>query len=75
MALFPVDNPDAEGKLRDLMGPGAADQMLRQTLHFAWMSLPKEKRSVEELERVVRRLLDRAIEDLREDQDLFGLQH
>jgi hypothetical protein len=35
------------------------------------MSLPKERRTVEELEKQVRRLVDRALRDFREDRDAF----
>jgi hypothetical protein len=72
MAYFAFNDPDNQDKLREFMGPGMADHMIRQTLRLVWMTLPAEKKTVEELERVVRRLLDRALEDLREDQDLFG---
>jgi hypothetical protein len=35
------------------------------------MSLPKEKRNVDELERQIRRIFDRALRDAREDFDSF----
>jgi hypothetical protein len=35
------------------------------------MVLPKEKRNVDEIERQVRRIVDRALRDLREDFDSF----
>jgi hypothetical protein len=37
------------------------------------MSLPDEKRSVEEVEKQVRRVVDRALRDLREDAESFDL--
>jgi hypothetical protein len=66
---------DAEGmeRMKEWMGPGVVDQTLRQTIHFAWLSLPPEKRNVEEVEKVMRHLLERALKDLREDKDLFGI--
>ena len=44
---------------------------MRQAIHFCWMSLPKDKRNVDELERQIRRLVDRALKDVREDFDEF----
>jgi len=37
---------DAEGmeRTREWMGPGVADETLRQSIHFACVSLPPEKR-------------------------------
>lgn len=63
---------DPAEKMADLFGPGQVDQMIRQGVHFCWMALPKERRTVEELERQVRRVVDRALRDFREDQAAFG---
>jgi hypothetical protein len=38
------------------------------------MSIPKSRRTPDELERQIRRLLDRALEDFREDQAAFAEQ-
>ena len=37
------------------------------------MALPEDKRSVDELEKQIRRIVDRAIRDLRDDREAFGL--
>lgn len=36
------------------------------------MSLPKDRRKPDELERQLRRMLDRALKDFREDREAFG---
>ena len=59
--------------MRDWMGPGQVDQALRHAIQFCWMALPKEKRTIEEVERQIRRLVDRAIENLREDASAFDI--
>jgi hypothetical protein len=41
--------------------------MLRQAVQLCWMALPKERRNADELERQMRRLIDRALKDFRED--------
>ena len=71
MAVFDPNDDDAIDKMRDMFGPAQIDQQVRQAIHFCWMSLPKEKRNVDELERQIRRLVDRALKDVREDFDEF----
>jgi hypothetical protein len=53
-------------------GPHQIDQSIRQAVQFCWMCLPKERRTPEELEKQVRRLVDRALKDFREDREAFG---
>ena len=71
MAVFDPNDDDAMDKMRDMFGPAQIDQQVRQAIHFCWMSLPKEKRNVDELERQIRRLVDRALKDVRDDFDEF----
>ena len=62
---------DAAEKTADFFGPGQVDQTVRQAIHFCWMALPKERRNADELEKQVRRIVDRALRDFREDGDQF----
>lgn len=71
MAMFNPDDDDVFNKMRDMFGPAQIDQQVRQTIQFCWTSLPQDKRSVDELERQIRRLVDRALKDVREDFDEF----
>jgi hypothetical protein len=48
------------------------DQLVRASVAFCWAILPKTKRSVEEVERQIARLADRALRDFREDQAAFA---
>lgn len=77
MAYIPP--PDHSGDAEDparahqqWMGPGQVDHMLRQAIEFCWMALPQDRRSVDEVESQMRRLMDRALKDLREDAEAFG---
>jgi hypothetical protein len=73
--MFDVLGPDDDDKkeeMRRMMLP-SLDQGIRSSISVAWMSLPPEKRTIEEVERQVRRLVDRALRDLREDASTFGL--
>jgi hypothetical protein len=65
------DDEKQNEKMRELMGPGQIDHQIRQAIQFVWMMLPKEKRNVDEVERQIRRVVDRALRDLGEDFENF----
>jgi hypothetical protein len=67
------NDPDMPKKLQALLGPGQVDQMFRQAIQLCWMALPEDRRTLDELERQIRRMMDRAFKDMREDADQFGL--
>lgn len=68
----PDGGEDAAEKMADLFGPGQVDQSVRQAIHFCWMALPKDRKNPDELEKQVRRIVDRALKDFRDDSDQFG---
>ena len=74
MAYQEFDPNDEESfdNMREFFGPAQVDQSVRQALHMCWMMLPKDKRNAEELERQFRRIVDRALKDMREDDQEFG---
>lgn len=72
MAVTRADDPEGMDRMRELMGPGQVDHQIRQAIHFTWLSLPAGKKTVAEVERVVRHLVDRALKDFREDAETFG---
>lgn len=63
---------DAAEKMAEMFGPGQVDQMIRPGIHFCWMSLPKDRKNADEVERQIRRIVDRALKDFREDRDQFS---
>jgi len=63
---------EASERMADLFGPGQVDQSVRQAIQVCWMALPKERRNGDELERQIRRIVERALKDFREDSDAFG---
>ena len=71
--VFNLNDPDAEKKVCEMLGPGQVDQLIRQTIQLCWMMLPEDRKTVDELEKQVRRIMDRAFKDLREDRDAFEL--
>jgi hypothetical protein len=65
------DSKAAKQLLADYFGPGQVDMTARQAIHFCWMVLPHERKTPDELERQVRRIVDRALKDFREDAAVF----
>ena len=70
---FDLKDPDAMKRMRAFFSPQQVDQEIRQAIQFCWMALPPEKQNVVEVENQIRRIVDRALRDLREDSESFGL--
>jgi hypothetical protein len=60
-------------KLWQALGPHHVDQLIRQAISACWMMLPQEKKSAAGVEAEVRRVVERALKDLREDSAAFGV--
>jgi hypothetical protein len=69
---FDPKDPEAMKRLRAFLSPQQVDHQIRQAIQFCWMALPPEQRNVEEVEKQIRRIVERALRDLREDADSFG---
>jgi hypothetical protein len=63
---------DTAKRMSEFFGPGQVDQSVRQAIHICWMSLPKDHKNVDELEKQVRRIVDRALTNFREDCEQFS---
>ena len=73
MVVHTYDMSEGEAdKFRDFFGPAQIDQSVRHAVQFCWMALPKSKRTPDELEKQIRRVVDRALRDFREDQQAFA---
>jgi ATP-dependent Clp protease ATP-binding subunit ClpA len=59
--------------MRAFMGPHAVDSLIRQAITLCWMMLPDDKKSVPEVESELRRIVDRALTNLKEDARAFGI--
>lgn len=64
-------SPNPDDGIGQFFGPGHVDSMIRQAIQFCWMALPNDKRNVDEVERQMRRLVERALRDAREDSASF----
>lgn len=75
MAMFAEKvDLDPRQSMSHLMGPHAVDQQIRQAVSLCWMVLPEEKKTVEAVEAEIRRIVDRALKDLRDDAAVFGIR-
>lgn len=73
MAYFQIgEGEDPNERMAEMFGPAQIDQQIREAIQFCWMGLPKERRSVSEVESQVRRIVERALHDFREDREAFG---
>jgi hypothetical protein len=67
-----INEGDAKSAMQDMFGPGAVDQQIRAAISTCWMMFPKDKRSPEAVAIEVRRILERALSNLKEDAQVFG---
>jgi len=70
---FNPNDPNQGERFRSCFGPQQVDEQVRQAISTCWMALPQDRRNIEEVEKQMRRLVDRALRDLREDSAAFGL--
>ncbi len=68
------DDAESHEKMRKMFGPQAVDQQIRQAISTCWMILPDERKNVAEVETEIRRLVDRALDNLRQDAKAFGIE-
>jgi hypothetical protein len=73
MEHFDSKDPGGMKRLRSVLSPQAVDHQIRQAIQFCWLALPPEQQNVEEVEKQIRRVVDRALRDLRDDAESFGL--
>jgi ATP-dependent Clp protease ATP-binding subunit ClpC len=64
---FKLDD-SGDAKRFEMFSPAQVDQFVRQAIQVCWMSLPKERRTLDELEAQIRHLVDRAMRDFRAQQ-------
>ena len=67
------DPKEARKIMRDMLGPQAVDQLIRQAISTCWMMLPDNKKNVAEVEGEIRQLLERSLQNLKEDARTFGI--
>jgi hypothetical protein len=73
MHEFDPKDPKARKRLRAFFSPQQVDQQIRAAIQFCWLALPPKRQNVDEVEKQIRRLVDRALRDLRKDSKSFDL--
>ena len=69
---FEPGDEESMRRMQEFFSPSQVDQTVRQSLQMCWMMLPQEKRTVAEVESQFRRIVDRAIKDMHDDNDAFS---
>jgi hypothetical protein len=59
-------------QMREMQGPFAADQQMRNALSTIWRMLPAERRDAATVGAEARELLDRCLRDLERDAKVYG---
>jgi len=67
-------DPNDHGAMRHMFGPQAVDQAVRGAISTCWMILPKEKKNPDAVAAEIRRVVERALKDLKEDAKAFGIE-
>ena len=70
-ARLDPNDPEAVHKFFQENAPNAAKDAIRQAMMIGWWLLPKDQRTEDILDREMRRLVDDAIREFREDRDRF----
>lgn len=66
--------PEGQGEtIRAMMGPLAVQQAMGQAISMCWMMLPKEKKNPDAVAAEIRRIVERALANLREDAEAFRI--
>jgi hypothetical protein len=67
-----ANDPKSLDKMRSFFGPQHVDQQIRQAIQVCWMALPAERKNANEVEKEIRRVMERALGNLREDFASLG---
>ena len=72
-AFHSSDDPEAGKKMRNMFGPQQVDQEIRQAICVCWMMLPDDKKNPDAVAAEIRRIVERALANLKEDAAAFGI--
>ena len=68
------DEGDPKDAMRNMLGPGAVDQHVRQAISTCWMVMPPERRNAEAVASEIRRIVERVLANLKDDAKAFGFE-
>jgi hypothetical protein len=68
-----ADVPAGTGGFMEMFQtPAHLDQSIRQAVQLCWTVIPKDRRTIEELNQQFRRVAERALRDFAEDKTAFA---
>ncbi len=73
MAVCNPDDPESNKKMRQMFGPSQIDSEIRQAISMCWMMLPDERKTPDAVATEIRRIVERALTNLKEDASAFGI--
>ncbi len=73
MAFYSSEDPDAGKKMRQMFGPHQVDQQISQAISTCWMLMPDDKKNPDAVAAEIRRIVERALANLKEDAQAFGI--
>jgi hypothetical protein len=63
---------DPKNAMRHMFGPAVVDQQIRQAISTCWMMLPEDKRTIDNVSKEIRRIVERALTNLKDDAKSFA---
>jgi hypothetical protein len=69
-AMFSEATPEG---FSGMLSPGEVDSKVKDAIWFCWMGAPNDKKTVAYVEVEIRRIVERALKNLREDAKSFGI--
>jgi hypothetical protein len=73
VACGPGGEGDPKKAWQKMFGPAMVDQQIRQAISTCWMLLPEDRRNPENVAKEIRRIVERALTNLKEDAKAFDL--
>lgn len=65
---------DSKDAWRNMLGPGGVDDQVRRAISSCWMVMPPERRNPEAVAAEIRRIVERALANLKDDAKAFGFE-
>lgn len=67
------DDPESRKKMRNMFGPQQIDQAIGQAISMCWMMMPEGRKNPDAVAAEIRRIVERALANMKEDADAFGV--
>ncbi len=65
--------PESAREMRNMFGPQQIDQQIGQAISICWMMMPDDRKNPDAVAAEIRRIVERALANLKEDAAAFGV--